>query len=252
MALFDKVRTSVKLSLSKEVRSQVNVDEVLDCRIVGEEYTGSDGITWSSYSKVQTLLKNILAEKELVRTSPLRHLAFVLDEFLVGDRWRSKVPNFMGQGQETELAAFRKMESGNFHTNHPHDEMAETINFRIQKLHEVILPVTEKANIKTTFIILVPELTYKSTSILANLLNGRDQKWLVEHIGYVTLRSDIQIVNFLARVCDVLALPCSWKLADGFQMDGVYPVVQVFNYRKLSVSAVLEMCRGKSKISYSA
>ena len=75
---------------------------------------------------------------------------------------------------------------------------------------------------------------------------------LLEHIGYVTLRSDIQIVNFLARVCDVLGLPCSWKLADGFQMESVYPVVQVFNYRKLSASAVLEMCRGKGKISYSA
>ena len=39
LALFKKVRTAVISSVSKKVSSQVNVDDVLDCRFVGTEYS---------------------------------------------------------------------------------------------------------------------------------------------------------------------------------------------------------------------
>ena len=112
----------------------------------------------------------------------------------------------MDQGKETQLRSVRAMEGGYFYTNNYHGEMAETIIYRIQKLREVILPVATKAKAKLTFLVAVPELSKTAISIIQaspffKLMNGQEQRWLAEHIGFVTHRSDNRIVNFLVVVC---------------------------------------------------
>ena len=137
--LFEKVRSAVAESLPVGLQGSLDLDEILDCRFVGINYTEWDRNEWLfiSYKPIQDLLKKLVSKETSPGTSRFQNLCCVFDEYLVGDTLDTTVPNFLGSAS-TRLADFQDFESGSFNTKFQHDEVANVVSFRLKKLEEAM------------------------------------------------------------------------------------------------------------------
>ena len=95
--LFEKVRSAVAESLPVRLQDSLDLDEILDCRFVGRDYTECNWTKFISYKPIQDLLKKLVSKETSPGTSRFQNLCCVFDEYLVGDTLHS---GFFGRFRE--------------------------------------------------------------------------------------------------------------------------------------------------------